>query len=805
MKISTNWLKEYVPAIKDVKPEDLGNKFEMTTVEVDSVSRLQDGLKKIVVGHVLEVTKHPKSDHLHLCQVDVGQDEPIQIVCGAPNVVAGQKVIVALKNARIAGNVKIKQGRMRGERSEGMLCALQEIGFSDSVAPKKYEDGIYILPEDAVPGEPVYKYLGMDDAIIDLDLTPNRADLMSMRGAAYEAAALYKGQVELPHPENVENSQEKTSDYVSVQADKELAPAYKMRIIKNVHVKESPMWLQKRLWNMGIRPINNVVDVTNYVLLDYGQPLHSFDYDKLGSKNIVVRTAKEGEKFTTLDGNDRELKSRDILVTNGEKPVAIAGVMGGLESEVTADTTTVALESAVFNPHMVRKTSRREDLHTDAAVRFERGINVTTVQEALDQAAKMLAELADGEVLNGTVGYDETDKDPKQVKAGLKHINDVLGTSLTEDQVRDIFDRLGFACRFENGEFTVGVPKRRWDIFIDSDLIEEVARIYGYDKLPTKLPVAPTTPGHYTYKQKIVRDACQVLESSGLDQAISYSLTSEEKATRFLLEKGLTTKVQLPMNSDRTTLRMNLLSGLLDDLAYNAARKVNDAALYEEGIVFFRDEGNDRPREVEHIAGAMTGLFRQKNWNTKKQPVDFYLAKGIVEHLLNELGIESKISYEATQKFAEMHPGRTAMVLVDGDPVGFVGEIHPNLAKEYRLKRTYVFELDLDKIIAAKKDPEVYTPVPKYPAITRDIALLVSDDVSNADLMNCIKKNGGAYLQDVSLFDVYAGEHIKSGFKSMAYQLVYRNPKATLTEDQVNKAFDKVLLHLKDEFDVTVR
>lgn len=804
MKVSTKWLNEYVPTIAEIEPTALSNKIELTAVEVDSVVRLQDGLKKIVVGHVLAMEMHPDSDHLHVCKVDVGESEPLQIVCGAPNIAVGQKVIVALKNSRIAGNIKIKKGKMRGVVSEGMICSLQEIGFADSVVPQKYADGIYVLPTDAVPGEPVYEYLGMDDTVLDLDLTPNRADLMSMRGVAHEVAAIYGKEVSFPAVD-LHEDKEKAVDMITVASEDDLAPAYMMRIIKDVKVQESPMWLQKRLWNMGIRPINNVVDVTNYILMDYGQPLHAFDYEQLGSQQILVRRANEAEKFTTLDGKERTLHANDIVVTNGTKPIALAGVMGGLDSEVTATTATVALEAAVFNPHMIRKTSRREDLHTDAAVRFERGINVEVVAAALDAAAAMIAQLGQGRVLAGTVGQDHTDKQPTDVEISRQHINDVLGTELSDSEVGAIFERLGFTYQVTDGNFTVAVPKRRWDISIAADLVEEVARLYGYDQLPTTLPVSEATPGHYTYEQRMIRNANAVLEAAGLTQAVSYSLTSAEKAQRFTFDTGLTTQVQLPLNSERTTARMNLVSGLLDDLAYNVARKNNDVALYEQGRVFFRDEGQDRPREIEHIAGAMTGLFRANSWHAAKQPVDFYLAKGIVEHLLAKLGIKEDVVYQASQAYPEMHPGRTATISVAGELVGFVGEVHPNITKEYRLKKTYVFELDLDKIIAAPKSAEVYQPVPKYPAVTRDIALLVSEEVTNAMIIDTIKRNGGAYLESVNLFDVYQGENIKLGFKSMAYQLTYRSQTSTLVEDEVNQAFDKVVNSLQTELNATIR
>lgn len=803
MKVSTKWLNEYVP-VADLEPLALAEKIERTAVEVASTGKLEDGLKKIVVGYTLDVKDHPNSDHLHICQVDIGEEEPSQIVCGAPNIKAGQKVIVALPNSRIAGNVKIKRGKMRGEVSEGMICALQELGFSESVVPKEFADGIYVLPEDAKPGEPVFGYLGMDETVIDLDITPNRGDLLSMRGAAHEIAAIYDREVTLPVPNVIESATDEIADHVTVSAPEELANPYMMRVIKDVKVKESPMWLQTRLWNAGIRPLNNIVDVTNYILLDYGQPLHAFDLDKLGSKQVVVRLAKEGEVLVTLDGEERKLQPNDIVITANDVPVALAGTMGGLETEISGETTTVALEAAVFDGHRIRKTSRRENLHSEASMRFERGVDVAAVREALDAAAAIIAELGEGQVVKGVASVNEPETTPAKIKTSASHINKVLGTELTVEQIQAIFDRLGFETTVAADELTVYVPTRRWDIAIEADLVEEVARIYGYDNLPTTLPAGQTTPGSYTPAQKLIRQARQTLEATGLDQAISYGLTTEEKAKRFALEEALPTNLDFPMSSEHTTVRMNLISGLLDDLAYNAARKVNDVALYEQGRVFFRDEDQTRPREVEHIAGAVTGLVSDANWNTTKQEVDFFYLKGIVANLLHELGVTNE-SYQAVA-MPDMHPGRTAAIYAGETYLGFIGEVHPNTAKEYKLKqRVYVFELDLQKVIELPKAAKLYTPVSKYPSITRDIALAVSTDVTNQQIEDCIRKNGGAFLKDIKLFDVYQGEHIMAGFKSLAYTLVYSDPNATLQDEAVTKAFEKVQAKLVEEFEADIR
>ena len=806
MKVSTKWLNEYVK-VDDLKPEELGEKIERTAVEVDGVSRRADGQKKIVVGHILECVPHPNSDHLHICQVDVGDEEPYQIVCGAPNVAAGQNVIVALPNSWIAGHIKIKKSKMRGELSMGMICGLQEIGFPDAVVPKEFADGIYVLPEDAVPGEPVWDYLGMDESIIDVDITPNRGDMLSMRGVAHEVAAIYDREVSLPHPTVKEDVSSKIEDLLSLEdADQELVAPYKLRMVKDVTIKPSPMWMQKRLWNAGIRPINNVVDVTNYILMDYGQPLHAFYYDKFDSKKLTVRLANEGEKLTTLDGEERELKATDLVIADGDRAIALAGVMGGEDTEVSDKTQTVVLEAAIFNSLKIRKTARRENLHSEASQRFERGINVATVQEALDAAAQMIAEFGDGQVVSGILEINHVDPENVDVEIMPERINKVLGTDLTDEAIVGIFEQLGFGvAKDETGTLTVSVPPRRWDIAIQADLIEEVARIYGYDNIPTTLPTMPLTEGHYTKAQKIIRDARAILESAGLSQAISYGLTTELKAKRFMLDEAEMTQLDFPMSSDHTTLRMNLISGLLDDVAYNQARKVNDVALYEQGRVFLREKDAERPNDIEHIAGALTGLFHEATWHDAKRPVDFYLTKGIVEYLMSSLGITDGIRYEATAEYEEMHSGRTAKIYVNDELVGLIGEVHPGLAKELKIKPTYVFELDLQKLIDLPKNAETYIPVSKYPEVTRDIALLVPNEITNDQIVESIKQNGGRFLADIKLFDLYQGEKIDDGFKSLAYTLVYRNSEGTLSDDEINQAFDKVVKKLQEELEVTVR
>ena len=805
MKVSYQWLKEYLDI--DVEPHELAEKIARTSVDINDVYSLSDGLKKIVVGDVITCEPHPDSDHLHVCQVDVGEDEPIQIVCGAPNVAAGEKVIVALHGARIGDNVKIKRGKIRGVQSNGMLCALQELGFSDKIAPKDYDDGIYLLPADAKPGESVFPYLGMDDVIIDTDVTPNRGDMLSIYGNVNDIAAFYGLK---PHFKEVavkEEASQATSDLLSAQVtDPKLAPTYKLRVVDGVTVADSPLWLQIKLWNSGVRPVNNVVDVTNYVLLKYGQPLHSYDYDQLPGHDFGVRHAQADEKFTTLDGDEQTLKESDIVVTAAGQPVALAGTMGGQGTAVSASTKTVALEAAIFDPIMVRKQARRLDLHSESSMRFERGINPATVETALDEAAELISELAGGQVTTGIVTASEKPAEDKQITLSLAKINHVLGTELSQDEVSDIFNRLAFPVDVvDDDQLTVTVPSRRWDIFVAADLYEEIARIYGYDNLPATLPVMTRNHGGLTPRQKFLRASRHEMEGMGLTQAISYSLTTEDKAKQFQIDPlAEPMKLAFPMSSDHVATRMSLISGLLIDVAYNVARNVNNVALYEAGRVFL-PKGSERPEEQEHLAGAITGQLLANSWHKQDQPVDFFQIKGIVERYLHNLGLAGTITYRATQDRAEMHPGRTADIYVDDQLVGFVGQVHPRTAKDYKVPATYVFELNLEALLAADKVANEYHPISKYPAITRDIALLVDRNVTNADVVAVIEKRAGAFLKKVHLFDVYSGLHLPKGKKSLAYTLTYQDDHDTLIEDQVNKAFAKVTQALEDELAAEIR
>lgn len=805
MLVSYKWLQEYLDLSK-ITPKELGDKMSVTGIEVEGVSYPSEGLKKIVVGEVMECVPHPDSDHLSICQVDIGEAELSQIVCGAPNVKAGIKVIVALPGSRIAGNVKIKKGKMRGVVSNGMICSLQEIGYADSVIPKEFSEGIQYLPQDAVAGEEVFKYLEMDDAIIELSITPNRADALSIRGVAYEVGAIYN-QKPVFNDEVLVEADRLAAEKIAVRvADTTDTPAYQIRIIENVKVAASPQWLQNRLMNEGIRPINNVVDVTNYILLLFGQPLHAFDYDKLGSKEILVRRAVDEEELVTLDGETRKLTSDNIVITNGSAPVALAGTMGGLDSEITETTTTVALEAALFDSTSIRKTSKQFNLRSESSSRFEKGINRGTIGEACEAAAAMIASLAGGEVLAGAVKGAEPVVENAVVTTTLAHINRALGTELTTTDVDAVFAALGFEAFEEQGTYTVSVPPRRWDIHIEADLVEEVARIYGYDKLPSTLPSGETVAGSLTAHQQKTRDLRSLLEGTGLSEAISYALTTEAKSESFAMKDSNLTRLDWPMTEERAVLRLNLISGLLDDVAYNIARKNQNVALYEIGRVFYQenDPKKDLPQEEKHLAFAVCGDVIVKDWQTKAQKVGFFTVKGIVEAVFAKFKLAERITYEASH-MKDLHPGRAADIFLDGEKIGFLGQVHPAVAKAYDVPETYVAELNLAALLTAEVAPLVYQNVSKFPSVSRDIAMLVAEKISNQEITAVIAKAAGKFLTDVKLFDVYQGANIESGQKSMAYSLTFVNPEATLTDDEINRGMEKVTKALAENFAAVIR
>lgn len=801
MLVSYKWLKELVAI--DVPSAELAEKMSTTGIEVEGVEIPAEGLSKLVVGHVLSCEDVPET-HLHLCQVDTGDDEPRQIVCGAPNVRAGIKVIVAIPGARIADNYKIKKGKIRGMESLGMICSLQELGLPDAIIPKEFSEGIQILPDNAIPGDSIFSYLDLDDEIIELSITPNRADALSMRGVAHEVAAIYGKELKFP-VKTPQESSKATSDLISVAIESDKVLTYASRVVENVTVQASPQWLQNRLMNAGIRPINNVVDVTNYVLLYFGQPMHAFDFNKFESGDILARQARNGEKIVTLDGEERDLIDQDIVITVNDKPVALAGVMGGKATEIDSHSKTVVLEAAVFDGKAIRKTSGRLNLRSESSSRFEKGVNYDTVIEALDFAAAMLEELAGGQVLAGYLQAGQVPTEPVQVLTTLDYVNVRLGTNLAYSDIEDVFAKLGFGLSGDAQAFTVSVPRRRWDISIQADLVEEIARIYGYDKLPTTLPEAGGTAGELTASQLLRRRVRAIAEGAGLTEIISYALTTPEKAQAFAIESSHLTELMWPMTIERSALRQNIVSGMLDTIAYNVARKQKNLAIYEIGKVFEQnaDPKVDLPNERDTFAFALTGLVAEKDFQTQATAVDFYYAKGILENLFSKLNL--KVTFVAEKDMASMHPGRTARILLGEETIGFLGQVHPQVANDYDIPETYVAELNLQAIEANMASTQIFTEISKQPAVSRDIALLVDDQLSHQDIVTIIEGLGLKYLESIKLFDVYAGTNIEPGKKSMAYSLTFQNPQESLRDEEVAKYMNKISEALLEKANAQVR
>ncbi|HCV0533681.1 TPA: phenylalanine--tRNA ligase subunit beta [Staphylococcus aureus] len=783
MLISNEWLKEYVTI--DDSVSNLAERITRTGIEVDDLIDYTKDIKNLVVGFVKSKEKHPDADKLNVCQVDIGEDEPVQIVCGAPNVDAGQYVIVAKVGGRLPGGIKIKRAKLRGERSEGMICSLQEIGISSNYIPKSFESGIFVFSESQVPGTDALQALYLDDQVMEFDLTPNRADALSMIGTAYEVAALYN--TKMTKPETTSNELElSANDELTVTIENEdKVPYYSARVVHDVTIEPSPIWMQVRLIKAGIRPINNVVDISNYVLLEYGQPLHMFDQDAIGSQQIVVRQANEGEKMTTLDDTERELLTSDIVITNGQTPIALAGVMGGDFSEVKEHTSNIVIEGAIFDPVSIRHTSRRLNLRSESSSRFEKGIATEFVDEAVDRACYLLQTYANGKVLKDRVSSGELGAFITPIDITADKINRTIGFDLSQNDIVTIFNQLGFDTEINDDVITVQVPSRRKDITIKEDLIEEVARIYGYDDIPSTLPVfEKVTSGQLTDRQYKTRMVKEVLEGAGLDQAITYSLVSKEDATAFAMQQRQTIDLLMPMSEAHASLRQSLLPHLIEAASYNVARKNKDVKLFEIGNVFFANGEGELSDQVEYLSGILTGDYVVNQWQGKKETVDFYLAKGVVDRVSEKLNLE--FSYRRAD-IDGLHPGRTAEILLENKVIGFIGELHPTLAADNDLKRTYVFELNFDALMAVSVGYINYQPIPRFPGMSRDIALEVDQNIPAADLLSTIHAHGGNILKDTLVFDVYQGEHLEKGKKSIAIRLNYLDTEETLTDERVSK------------------
>ncbi|WP_435169997.1 phenylalanine--tRNA ligase subunit beta [Paenibacillus glycanilyticus] len=814
MKVSYQWLNEYID-LTGYTGEELAEKMTRGGIEIDSVESLNKGVSGVVVGYVKSREKHPDADKLSVCKIDVGTDEELQIVCGAKNVDAGQKVPVAMIGAKLPGDFAIKRAKLRGVESQGMICSAKELGINDKLLPKEQQEGILVLPESTPVGTPIGEVLGINDEVLELDLTPNRSDCLSMLGVAYEIGALTGREVRVPEPA-VNHAADHADSHIAVSiSSPEQCSHYSARYIKGVKVGPSPQWLQNRLIAAGIRPISNVVDVTNFVMLEYGQPLHAFDADAITTGRIDVRLAKQGEKIVTLDDQERTLEPHMLVITDGEKPVALAGVMGGANSEVNEKTVNILLESAKFDGGTVRKTSRQLGLRSESSIRFEKEVDPARVIPALNRAAALIAELADGLVAEGIVEAVIAKSEPAVVEVTLDKINGYLGTELSRLEVQTIFDRLHFSYRLSdaNDQFAVTVPTRRGDITRDVDLIEEVARLYGYDNIPTTPIHGDVTPGGLTKPQTIRRELRRRLTDAGLHEVITYSFTGPSRTELFpeLTGKDLkAVKLAMPMSEDRSVLRTTLIAQLIETATYNRNRKNESSAIFEIGSVFHTEEEQltRLPKEKQRLAVLLTGNRVDAQWNRKAEPVDFYDAKGVLETVVDVLGLTSKVRYESAQP-TNFHPGRTAAVIVDTahgpETIGYVGQLHPTLQHESDLADTYVVEVELGTLYELADSGIEYKALPRYPAMQRDIAVVLDQAVPAAKLTDVAWAVAGELLESVRVFDVFTGEKLGSGKKSVAVALVYRHVDRTLTDEEVTELHGKVVAELEQSFAAELR
>ena len=774
MKLSTNFVKDYVDIDVDVK--QLAEDMTRVGNEYNSAEKLINATK-LVIGEIVDCKDHPDSDHLHLCKVNIG-NEVLNIVCGAPNAGTGLKVIVALDGAELPGKT-IKKGMIRGQESNGMLCSIAELGIEHKFLKPEDSEGIAELGEDAVPGEDPIKYMGMDDSVIDFELTANRGDLLSILGMAYEIGAIYDKKVkavDLTHNEQGENINKNFKTEVKTENCKMLL----VKKVENVEIKESPTFIKNRLIASGIRPINNVVDISNYVMLELGQPLHFYDADRLGNK-LVVRMAEEGEKLTTLDNIERTLSSDDIVIADSTHGVGLAGVMGGLETEVEPDTKNIIIESAIFDSVKVRLTSKKI-LRSEASNRFEKGLDPNRTYMAIERACALLEKYAGGKVVTGTITYDTTSKKDKEIDITFKNINNVLGANIPNEEILNVFRKLGFEYTVNGEKITVKVPSRRMDISIKEDLIEEVSRIYGVDNIQGKLPVVPMRKGSYDKTEREIRNK---MISLGLNETLSYILINDKEVNGYTLDEFEPLKLLDPITEDRNTLRYSVIPSLYKIYEYNRAREQKDISIFEIGKGFYKK--GDVYGEDTKLCALMTGKYSTGLNNTKN--VDFYTIKGVAEEILDYLGYAGRYSFMKQEMPKEMHPGQSAYINVNGTNVGIVGKVHPNVTRE----NVFVLEINLDELFQKKVGKMKYKEISKFPNVKKDIAFVVDKSLTSKEVEKAIKNGGGSLLTDIEIFDVYTGVGIGLDKKSMAYSLTFSDNKKTLTDDEVNALMNKII------------
>lgn len=781
MKLSTNFVKDYVDIDVDLKT--LAEDMTGVGNEYDSAEKLINATN-LVVGEVIECEMHPDSDHLHVCKVNVG-NEVLQIVCGAPNVRKGLKVIVALVGAELPGDFKIKAGKIRGVESNGMLCSIAELGLDSKFLKPEDKEGIHELPETAVPGEDPIKLMGMDDGVIDFELTANRGDLLSILGMAYEIGAIYDKKVkDIDLSYNQSNEDINNSFKVNVKTDN--CSIFLAKRVENVVIKESPTFIKNRLIASGIRPINNVVDISNYVMLEVGQPLHYYDADTLNGC-LEVRMAEENEKLTTLDDVERTLSSEDIVISDGKKAIGLAGVMGGAETEITENTKNIMIESAIFDNVKIRKTSK-EILRSEASNRFEKGLDPNRTYMAIERSCHLLEKYADAKIVGGLVKYDTTSLEDTKIDVSLEKVNRVLGTTISKEDVLDVFRKLAFGCEVNGDKITVSVPKRRIDISIEEDLIEEVGRIYGVNNIEGKLPSLPLKQGSYN---KTLRNIRNKMIDLGLNETLSYILVNDKEATKYTTDNVEIVKLLDPMTEERNTLRYSMIPSLVKIYEYNKARSQKDVSIFEIGKGFYKKD--EQYGENLKLCVLMTG---ERYLSVKSKQVDFYDIKGVAEELLDYLGYAGRYSFVVKDELPkEFHPYQTAQISVNNDIVGIIGKLHPNCTKD----NVYVLEINLDKLLEKKTGKMKYKEISKFPSVKKDLAVVIDKDITSEEIAKQIKKLAGNLLLGSKIFDVYTGENIEENKKSIAYSLEFGAADRTLTDDEINAILEKIIAGLEKQ------
>ena len=781
MKLSTNFVKDYVDIDVDLKT--LAEDMTGVGNEYDSAEKLINATN-LVVGEVIECEMHPDSDHLHVCKVNVG-NEVLQIVCGAPNVRKGLKVIVALVGAELPGDFKIKAGKIRGVESNGMLCSIAELGLDSKFLRPEDKEGIHELPETAVPGDDPIKLMEMDDGVIDFELTSNRGDLLSILGMAYELGAIYDKKVkDIDLSYNQSNEDINNSFKVNVKTDN--CSIFLAKRVENVVIKESPTFIKNRLIASGIRPINNVVDISNYVMLEVGQPLHYYDADTLNGC-LEVRMAEENEKLTTLDDVERTLSSEDIVISDGKKAIGLAGVMGGLETEITENTKNIMIESAIFDNVKIRKTSK-EILRSEASNRFEKGLDPNRTYMAIERSCHLLEKYADAKIVGGLVKYDEASLEDTKIDVSLEKVNRVLGTTISKEDVLNVFRKLAFETEVNGDKITVSVPKRRIDISIEEDLIEEVGRIYGVNNIEGKLPSLPLKQGSYN---KTLRNIRNKMIDLGLNETLSYILVNDKEATKYTTDNVEIVKLLDPMTEERNTLRYSMIPSLLKIYEYNKARSQKDVYIFEIGKGFYKKD--EQYGENLKLCVLMTG---ERYLSVKSKQVDFYDIKGVAEELLDYLGYAGRYSFVVKDELPkEFHPYQTAQISVNNDIVGIIGKLHPNCTKD----NVYVLEINLDKLLEKKTGKMKYKEISKFPSVKKDLAVVIDKDITSEEIAKQIKKLAGNLLLGNKIFDVYTGENIEENKKSIAYSLEFGAADRTLTDDEINAILEKIIAGLEKQ------